>query len=511
MTLWARISVFVACFAAIPVVSFGAEEPGTYPVWWSSEIELESLDRVDERLDRPFWPDRSGLKMYQYEEGQTKPENPVYVNNCRELMELRSRGYDGWGYTTHKLMLRMFATCRGIEMMKRARPARVGYTRNFQLNEESQDYLSWMLSPPIKLSLVCVQLAINARRVPWSLVDKAERVEITSAQKMVVYTAWWADRLTILARADFDEDGLEDILILNSNWATDGNYGNSDIFLITRDSPDGVFWVLEAESHLNPEFPCVEHDGNDTLFTIEDKLAVPDTRPLVIENVEKIDQRLERPFWPVGRGIEVYKHVRGQPKQNPVKVNNCRALLDFRDEGYDGWGQLNHNRMLRLLSTCRGIELMKRAQPARTSYVREFTLDVMAPDFLPWMVLQPRKAEQVCFQIAVNELRVRWYVMTTDLWAEYYVEDNAKFHSPARLDVLTILARADFNGDGLEDILIVNNNWVDEGTYSNSDIFLITRDSTDGVFWVLEPESHLKAGVRCDKGKMEQFIRQLRQ
>ena len=106
--------------------------------------------------------------------------------------------------------------------------------------------------------------------------NRGKRIEVISAGEMIVYTPGWADRLTILARADFSDDGVEDILILNSNWATEGTYGNADIFLITRDSPNGVFWVLEAESHLDPVryHPCDEKYVKDFLRETDERMAI---------------------------------------------------------------------------------------------------------------------------------------------------------------------------------------------------------------------------------------------
>ncbi len=274
----ARMSVLVAFLAAMPVMGGGAEEPGPYPIWWSPMLELESLDRIDERLERPLRSDWSGLKMFQYEEGQTKRENPVYVNNCRLLIDLRAQGYTGWNTYVFELMRHMLALCRGIELMKRAKPARISYVRDFELNEEAPEYLPWMVSQPIKRSLVCVQLVINQRRVPWSWISRIERVEVISAGEMVVYTVGWADRLTILARADFNGDGLKDVLIVNDNWATEGTYDNSDIFLMARESPNRVLWVLEAESHLDPDRPCDKDFVTYVIRRIDTRLLANERR-----------------------------------------------------------------------------------------------------------------------------------------------------------------------------------------------------------------------------------------
>ena len=34
-----------------------AAEAEQYPIWWSPSLELESLDRIDERRRKRFWPE----------------------------------------------------------------------------------------------------------------------------------------------------------------------------------------------------------------------------------------------------------------------------------------------------------------------------------------------------------------------------------------------------------------------------------------------------------------------
>jgi hypothetical protein len=52
--------------------------------------------------------------------------------------------------------------------------------------------------------------------------------------------------LEILAYGDFNEDGSEDMLMRRQ--------GARSVYVLTRDTPDGVFYVLNAEEHLCPEY-----------------------------------------------------------------------------------------------------------------------------------------------------------------------------------------------------------------------------------------------------------------
>jgi hypothetical protein len=64
--------------------------------------------------------------------------------------------------------------------------------------------------------------------------------------------------LEILAYGDFNEDGQEDMLIRLQGAPT--------VFVLTRDTPDTVFYVLNAEEHLCPNYQCdAEYNYPDVL------------------------------------------------------------------------------------------------------------------------------------------------------------------------------------------------------------------------------------------------------
>ncbi len=66
-----------------------------YPIWWSGELELESLDRVDQRLRRDLWPD-IGEGFYLYVGIQPRLRK-AYARNCESLIRLSEAGYSALG------------------------------------------------------------------------------------------------------------------------------------------------------------------------------------------------------------------------------------------------------------------------------------------------------------------------------------------------------------------------------------------------------------------------------
>ena len=53
--------------------------------------------------------------------------------------------------------------------------------------------------------------------------------------------------------------------------------------------------------------------------------------------------------------------------------------------------------------------------------------------------------------------------------------------------MLKEMVRADFNNDGIEDVLLFEYHHVPKGTYADGGIIVLTRKSMDGKFELLRP------------------------
>ena len=233
-----------------------AGEDSPYPVWWSPSLELESLDDIDERLQRKLWPEGHGIDVYK-EEYDTREEK--IVDTCLSAIHLRQQGYYGKGNNNHKLLLYHLAKCRAIEMLKKARPAKRSYVRDFMLDHNSVDYLPAMVEVGPGCDWLCRQHMANEKRIPWSQFVEVVSVDVRSAVDMKVSTGPFGTRVKNLGRADFSGDGLEDLLIWADAWATEGTWGATEIYVLSRDRPGSVLWVADADTYLCREYRCQSH------------------------------------------------------------------------------------------------------------------------------------------------------------------------------------------------------------------------------------------------------------
>ena len=249
-----------------------AAEDGPYPVWWSPVLELDSLDAIDARLERKLWEgDSEGMPLIKSNQGI---RIEAWAGTCASLKMLTAKGYYGLGSNGIWAQHHHLARCRAIEMLRQARHAQLSYLRDFDLNAESLNFLPAMVDHTPSCDFTCRQQLANQRGIPFAQFELIISVDVRSEIEMDIGIEGWDLRLTIVGRGDFNDDGLDDMLLLSNTNATRGSWGGAKIFLLTRKSPDTVLHVLGANQHLCPGYMCRdEYDRPEALRIPEPEAA----------------------------------------------------------------------------------------------------------------------------------------------------------------------------------------------------------------------------------------------
>ncbi|MFB3133291.1 MAG: hypothetical protein ACE10K_12290, partial [Rhodothermales bacterium] len=231
-----------------------AAAEGPYPIWWSAELGLDSLDHVERRLRRALWLDYSG--GFPLFKGAPGNYETVTAHSCESLFELTDKGYSA--VTTNDLHAQnlLLSECRAIALLARAKPARVSYLRDFVLNTGALDYLPALVNLYPSCEFICYAVAANERGIPFTKFETPLVVDVESDDEMTVWTTGWVLTLTVIGRGDVTGDGIDDMLLLASGHATEGTLGAANFFVVTREMPGVVLRVIGAERELCPEYSC---------------------------------------------------------------------------------------------------------------------------------------------------------------------------------------------------------------------------------------------------------------
>ena len=231
-----------------------AAERGPYPVWWSPELGLESLETVEARLQRDLWPN-IGLGFALYPDGNPSRAK-IYARTCEALLRYSDQGY--WAPLGKDLKVQSYnlALCRAIALLGQARLAEESFLRDFDLDAAAVDDLPALVNLYPSCERICDAVAANARGVSLAAFDDIESVEALAEGPIVVWTTGWSVEMRLLARGDFSADGLEDVLLFAHGGATEGTYRATGLFVLTRRDPAGILHVIDAERRLCQHTYC---------------------------------------------------------------------------------------------------------------------------------------------------------------------------------------------------------------------------------------------------------------
>ncbi len=260
----ALIFVCATLFLATAKPASAAQEE--FPVWWSPSLELESLDQIDAILNGAL-PDSIQFRV----RGRAPEAERKWAATCREFMRLNSAGLraphetDAGRIQTADVE-RLRRKCYTLIALLRATPSARSFVHDFEMGENALDFLPQMLGAGCR----DLRAAIGANRkgIPWS--KSAPAPSPTSPYKIVVrdrntfVIEYWDDDqptmewdTTILARADLDADGQEDLLVIYEvvllplfTGETPRTFFGS-LLLMTREGPNDVLRVTEVPAPLD--------------------------------------------------------------------------------------------------------------------------------------------------------------------------------------------------------------------------------------------------------------------
>ena len=178
-------------------------------------------------------------------------------------------------------------------------------------------------------------------------------------------------------------------------------------------------------------------------------------------------------------------------------ANDCPTLLRLLDDGYSGFPDERRRLIESYANDCRTIAAFQEVQPAKRSFVRDFVFDDKAICYLPALMFVDPSCDATCQQFHANEEGVPI--------AAFLEEYDLRITDAHHIDVqtfdswLTLLmgGRGDFDGDELDDILVSATTILRGAMRGPSATFILTRESSDAILRVVEPEQYLCDSHGC--------------
>ena len=186
-----------------------------------------------------------------------------------------------------------------------------------------------------------------------------------------------------------------------------------------------------------------------------------------------------------GRSTSPSTRARGGGERKSAHVDNCNSLKHWAAQGYEARINPNFKALQYNEITCRIIELLRHAKPARKSHVREFALDADAINYLPAMVDLHPFTSGVRWQCEANEKGIPLAQASEVSKIKIAGPNEMEFESPGMSVGVEAMARGDFNGDGLDDLVVRVVAGATGGTWGGTRQLLLSRAYPNAVLRIL--------------------------
>ena len=226
------------------------------PVWWSPALEIESLDDIDAMLDAPFSREQvSNVRRNTIADDKVIHDED-YAVDCRShvlLVRTRFIPYRPLSEFDH-----IGLPCFVLDALSRAQPASVSYVEDFELAPAALDILPPLIRPLGVCGYRDHALIANRDGIGWTEFNQTNadpyyRVSsaVRAGSALVVGAEGWTARIDLLARADLNGDGTQDLLLRADERNTRRTTVFPRLFLIVRDgseAPSRIAWEFGVSS-----------------------------------------------------------------------------------------------------------------------------------------------------------------------------------------------------------------------------------------------------------------------
>ena len=233
-------NIIIVCLIMLSIPALACAEE--YPVRWTKHIKINSIDEIDNILNN-YVDEYAGttheLTLINDDGDKHK------VTTYKRYKELQDKGYYPETNWDILYQFRFTENCTSLELLKKAKPSNVSYIEDFDLTDNPLEAL------PPTLDLINTSDEIEKAEETirqgktWKAYDPTAIFEIKDEYAVHIE----GDLNSInegndiyidqQAWGDFNDDGIEDVLLLVTYYIKGASYRSCNYELLTRLEDDG--------------------------------------------------------------------------------------------------------------------------------------------------------------------------------------------------------------------------------------------------------------------------------
>jgi hypothetical protein len=216
-----------------------ASHPREAGIWWAPNLGLDSLASIDSRIERPFAEPIDVVHV----SSKGQPAGQQRVTNCATYFVLQAKGFEPVSEIDSAALKVEGAKCHAVEALRRAKPA--SQTWPFELDQGALAKLPAALAPAPNPSDVESRDTATKAGSSWRGYDGSAAVISTGGGRIKIVAQDSVTKIEILGRADFDGDGVDDIMLLTVSQGTKGSWREIHLRVLTADPAGAILRIAQ--------------------------------------------------------------------------------------------------------------------------------------------------------------------------------------------------------------------------------------------------------------------------
>jgi len=164
------------------------------------------------------------------------------ITNCFELNSHLDKGFTVANLYEFSFVNAQRVICSMWQLIGKFKSYNKSYMNNVKLNK---DFAS-IAPASFSLQISNEQVEKVKSSANWNVASKIQKVDVKNDNNATFYdNSGSIQRLTLMAKGDYNADGIEDQMYFVENSVEGGSYSSSKVFIITRITADAPLDLLE--------------------------------------------------------------------------------------------------------------------------------------------------------------------------------------------------------------------------------------------------------------------------
>lgn len=204
------------------------------------------------------------------------------------------------------------------------------------------------------------------------------------------------------------------------------------------------------------------------------EIRVSDTLTKTIR-IDQIDSLFTIPI----AGLQYEVFIRGGEE---FIVSSCNDYFKLKNLKFDFNSQQEINKSNKYTEICELLSYAKSANNSEISFISSSTLNNI--ELMPLEILKPLGYDinMELNKSALENISINDWIKAEKIKVNSILQNEIELELGNDIFTIKEMLRSDINGDGYEDSFIIINQSIVDGSYEQTDIVVLTRTKSDGLF-----------------------------